>query len=246
MLCNSFLKVATVSLMAISSCTAIGPLPVFLGQAGSYVIFAKSGISTVPSSAITGDIGLSPAASPYLTGSSLTRSAGGTSASSVQVVGSLFAADFTSPTPSLLTTGANSMITAYNDAAGRSNPTSINLAAGAIGGLTFAPGLYKWTSGVSILSSITLTGTAVDTWIFQISGILITAPGVQVTLAGGALPKNIVWVVTDAVTLGSASKFNGVILAATSVTLSTGATLNGRILAQTAVALQNAVVTVNF
>ncbi|TFK33901.1 ice-binding protein, partial [Crucibulum laeve] len=224
---------------------AIGPPPVFLGQAGSYVIFAKSGVSTVPSSAITGDVGLSPAASAALTGFSLASNPAGTSASSTQVVGSLFAADFTSPTPSLLIAGANSVTTAFNDAAGRSNPTSINLASGGIGGLTFAPGLYKWTSGVSILSSITLNGTASDTWIFQISGTLITASGVQVTLAGGALPKNIVWVVNDAVTLGSTSVFNGVILAATSVTLATGATLKGRILAQTAVALQMAVVTVN-
>ncbi|TFK32144.1 antifreeze protein [Crucibulum laeve] len=245
MLCSYFLQLVAVGLMTINSCAAKGPLPVFLGQAGSYVIFAKSGVSTVPSSKITGDIALSPAASTFLTGFSLTKSAVGTSASSVQVVGSLFAADFKSPTPSLLTTGANSMITAFNDAAGRSNPTSINLASGAIGGRTFAPGLYKWTSGVSILSSITLTGTAVDTWIFQISGTLITASGVKVTLAGGALPKNIVWVVNGAVTLGSTSQFNGVILAATSVTLQTGATLNGRILAQTGVALQKAVVTVN-
>ncbi|TFK33914.1 antifreeze protein [Crucibulum laeve] len=198
----------------------------------------------VPQS-VRGDIALSLAASTSLTGFSLTNSPDRTSASSIQVVGSLYAADHTSPTPSILTTGANSMITAFNDAAGRSDPTSINLAAGGIGGLTFAPGLYKWTSGVNILSSFTLNGTADDTWIFQISGTLITASGVQVTLAGGALPKNIVWVVSDAVTLGSTSVFNGVVLAATSVTLVTGVTLNGRILAQTAVALQMAVVTVN-
>jgi hypothetical protein len=34
--------------------------PVNLGTAGNYAVLAKSGISTVPPSAITGDIGVSP------------------------------------------------------------------------------------------------------------------------------------------------------------------------------------------
>jgi hypothetical protein len=33
---------------------------------------------------------------------------------------------------------------------------------GAIGGLILAPGLYKWTTGVSIGSDITITGGATD------------------------------------------------------------------------------------
>ena len=46
-------------------------LPVELGDAGDFVILAKSGISTVPGSVVTGDLGLSPAAATYLTGFSL-------------------------------------------------------------------------------------------------------------------------------------------------------------------------------
>ncbi len=42
-----------------------------LGTAGNYVILAKSGISVVPTSKITGDIAVSPAAATYITGFSL-------------------------------------------------------------------------------------------------------------------------------------------------------------------------------
>ncbi|MDD2598820.1 MAG: hypothetical protein PHO37_06305 [Kiritimatiellae bacterium] len=43
-------------------------LPVDLGSAGDFAILAGTGISTVPSSAITGDIGTSPAVTYDLNG----------------------------------------------------------------------------------------------------------------------------------------------------------------------------------
>jgi hypothetical protein len=42
------------------------PGSVNLATAGNYVILAMSGISTVPTSAVTGDLGLSPAAASYI------------------------------------------------------------------------------------------------------------------------------------------------------------------------------------
>ena len=45
-----------------------GQTPVNLGTAGNFVILAKSGISTVPTSAITGDIGVSPIDATAITG----------------------------------------------------------------------------------------------------------------------------------------------------------------------------------
>ena len=38
-----------------------GPAPVDLGAAGAFVILAESAITDVPTSAVTGDVGLSPA-----------------------------------------------------------------------------------------------------------------------------------------------------------------------------------------
>ncbi|KAF8957037.1 antifreeze protein [Flammula alnicola] len=239
---NIFLKVVALGLMTLTNCLALGPPAVALGGAGNFVILAKSGVSTVAPSKITGNLGLSPAAETFFTGFSLIRSSSGTTASSSQVVGTLMAADFTSPTPSTLTTSVNAMITAFNDAAGRLNPTAVELGAGTIGGLTFAPGIYKWSSNVNIPTSITISGSSTDTWIFQVAGTLTVASGKAITLSSGALAKNVVWVVSGKVTINSGAVFNGVILGATSVALSTGATLHGRILAQTAVTLQQAIV----
>ncbi|KAF8951429.1 antifreeze protein [Flammula alnicola] len=239
---NTFLNIVALGLMTLTSSLALGPPAVALGTAGNFIILAKSGVSTVPPSSIVGNLGLSPASSPFFTGFSLIRSLTGTSASSTQVVGTLEAADFTSPTPSTLTTSEGAMITAFNDAAGRLNPTAIGLSAGTIGGLTFTPGIYKWTSNVNIPTSITISGGITDTWIFQVAGTLTVASGKTVTLIGGALAENIVWVVSGNVVIGSTAVFNGIILGATSVALNTGATVHGRILAQTAVTLQKAIV----
>lgn len=69
------------------------------------------------------------------------------------------------------------------------------------------------------------------------------AAGKLITLTGGALSKNIVWVVSGASTFGAGSGWQGIILDKTSVTFQTGATLNGQIYAQTSVALQKAIIT---
>ena len=45
--------------------------PVLLGTAGDFAILSKTGISTVPTSAITGDIGVSPIAAGAGAGFSL-------------------------------------------------------------------------------------------------------------------------------------------------------------------------------
>ena len=54
---------------------SLGPDPVLLGGAGNYVILAKSGIDTVPTSAVVGNIGVSPIDSTAATGFSLTLDA---------------------------------------------------------------------------------------------------------------------------------------------------------------------------
>ncbi|KAJ7928333.1 antifreeze protein [Mycena leptocephala] len=229
-------------LTALSSVAALGPAPVNLGTAGNYAILAKSGVSTVPPSVITGDVGVSPIAATGLTGFSLTVDSTGEFATSGQVSGELFAASYTAPTPSILTVAIGDMGTAFTDASGRVNPDFSNLALGAIGGLVLTPGLYNWSTGVSIGSDVTISGNASDTWIFQVSGTLSIDAGKQMLLAGGALASNIVWVVAGAITANAGAHIEGVILGQTSISLLTGATANSRLLAQTAVALQKATV----
>src|SRR3954468_20053743 len=121
-----------------------GPAPVALGSASNYVILAKSATSTVPTSAITGNIGLSPAAASFVTGFSLVLSSGGAFSTSTQVTGNVYASDYAVPTPANLTTAVGDMQTAYTNAAGRPTPDHSELASGNIGGLTLPAGLYKW------------------------------------------------------------------------------------------------------
>ena len=208
-----------------------------LGSAINYVILAKTSISNISTSAITGDLGLSPAATSFITGFSLVNATG--FATSAQVTGSLFAADMASPTPINLTTAVGNMITAYNDAAGRPTPNFLELGTGNIGGRTLTPGLYKWTTTVTMPSNLTISGGPNDVWIFQIAGDLLMSNAVNITLSGGAQAKNIFWQVAGQATFGTTSHFEGIVLCMTGIHLQTGASMNGRALAQTAVTLDN-------
>jgi hypothetical protein len=216
--------------------------PVLLGSAGNFVILAKTGVSTVPTSAITGDVGVSPAATSYLTGFSLTK-VGTISATSPQVTGSLYGADMTPPTNTKLTTAVLDMQAAYTDAAGRPTPDFTNLGGGTIGGLTLAPGLYKWGSSVMITTDVTISGSANDVWIFQMSGDLLMSAAKRITLSGGAQAKNIFWQVAGQAIIGTTAHFEGIILSQTAISLQTGASMNGRALAQSMVALDSSTVT---
>ncbi|KZV77935.1 antifreeze protein [Exidia glandulosa HHB12029] len=229
------------TLIAVGCVSALGPAVVNLRTAGNYAILAKTGISTVPKSVVTGNIAVSPAAGTFLTGFSSTPPT--TFSTSTQVVGQLFAADYVSPTPSKLTQAVLDLGSAIIDANGRTVNATLNLGAGNIDGRILAPGLYKWTSGVNIPIILTFKGTSLDTWILQCAGTVTLGSAAQISLVGGALAKNIVWVSAGAVSIGAGATFNGILLGSTSATLKTGATFNGRILVQTAVALQQATVT---
>ena len=230
----------------------LGPAAVDLGDfnssstAGSYVLLAKTGISNVTGSTITGgDVGLSPAAASFITGFSMTADASNVFSTSPSVVapGALYAADFAVPTPSNLTSAVLAMEAAYTDAAGRSPPDELNLSDGDLGGLTLAPGLYRWGSSVTIPTDLTLSGGADDTWIFQISGDLDLSAAARVILSGGAQARNIWWQVAGQATLHATSHFEGIILCQTGITMQTGASFHGRALAQSLVALDDNAIT---
>jgi len=206
-----------------------------LGTASDFVILAKSGISTTGTTTITGDIGVSPAAASYITGFGLVLN--NTYATSSLITGNVYAANYAPPTPAMMTTAVSNMETAYTDAAGRTNPYVTELGAGNIGGMTLLAGLYKWSTGVTIPTDVTLSGNSSDVWIFQIAQTLDISNGKKIILSGGANASNIFWQVAGQTTLGTTSVFNGNILDQTAIVLNTGATLNGKALSQTAVTL---------
>jgi len=218
---------------------AAGPAPVDLGAAARFVILTKSGISNVPTSAITGNLGVSPIAATAITGFSLVADSTNVFSRSAQVTGKIYAANYAGPTPANLTSAIGAMEAAYTDAAGRSLPDFTELYAGDLSGRTLAPGLYTWSTGVLITTSVTLAGDIDDVWILQIAGDLTLGSGAQVVLSGGAQARNIFWQVGGGAgaEIGTTAHVEGTILAQKAIHLRTGASLNGRAQAQTAVTL---------
>ncbi len=212
-----------------------------LGRAGGFAILAKSGISTVPTSDIVGNIGVSPISATAITGFSLIADSTNVFSTATQVTGKVYAADYAVPTPSNMTTAVSDMERAYTDAAGRAAGVT-ELGAGNIGGMTLGRGVYKWGTGVLIPSDLTLNGSSKDVFIFQIAQGLTVSNGTQINLTGGALAKNVYWQVAGAVDVGTTAHIEGVVLTKTAVALHTGATIEGRLLAQTAVTLDSSTV----
>ena len=220
--------------------------PVDLGSADSFVILAKSGISTTGTTSIGGDIGVSPIDSTAITGFGLIMDSSGQFSTSSLVTGKVYAADYAVPTPTKMTTAVSDMEIAFTDAAGRTLPDATELYAGDLSGQTLAPGLYKWSTGVLINSDVTLAGPSDAVWIFQIAGDLTMGSGAKVLVSGGAHAKNIFWQVGGGVgvEIGTTAHVEGTILGAKATHLRTGASLNGRALVQTAVTLEANAITI--
>lgn len=118
--------------------------PVALGTASTLAILSKTGITDVPASAVNGNVGASP-----ITGAAIHLSC-----PEVQT-GTIYTVDAAGPAckttdATFLTTTVGNMEIAYNDAAGRTLPDTIDLGAGEIGGLTLTPGLPKWNTDLLI------------------------------------------------------------------------------------------------
>jgi hypothetical protein len=231
---------------------------VILGEAGNYAILAKSGISTVPSSRIYGDIAVSPIAATAMTGFGLTLDSSGQFSTATQVhastgyathPGHAYSASYGAPISETLTTAVLDMQNAYTDAASRVNNDAarINLGTGTLGGVNpggpeapLTPGVYTFGSNVNLAGDVEFSGAGV--YIIQITGNLVQAANYKVILSDGAEPENIFWQVAGFVSVGAGASMQGILLAKTKVDFITGSSLTGRILTQTACNLQMATI----
>ena len=192
---------------------AAGPPTVGLGTADAYAVLAGDMISNTGATTINGNLGLHP-------GSSVTGAPTVIGASNIANGAALQAkAD---------------LRTAYLDAQGRPGP--ILIAAGALGGRTLAPGLYKddgapASLGIATGQTLTLQGDATSVWIFQSASTLITETGSRIVLSGGAQACNVFWQVGSSATLKTSSTFVGTVMANVSITAQNSVTVAGRLLA---------------
>jgi len=216
-------------------CLPPPPLPIILGTSCNFgILGATPVVSNVGPTIVTGgDVGISPAAS-------ITGFPPGT------LTGTKHAGD------AVAATAQGNLTTAYNDAGTRAGGT-FGVGAGTgtvlppdIGGLpgAFFPGVYRTTSAqpsLGITGNVTLDGQGDpnSVWIFQIGSTLTTAAGnSHIILQNGATANHVFWQVGSSATLGvnvpgTATIFQGTIMAQASITLGTGAVLNGRALART-------------
>ena len=197
---------ATVTVIA----GAAAPL-VPLGAAAPFGILAGTAVTCISTGFIYADVGVSP-------GNTLSGFGGPCVQTGVQNLGDATAA-----------AAQSSLTTAYNLLAGMACGTTI---VANLGGTTLAPGVYCSAGSIGVTGTLTLNalGNPNATWVFQAGSGLTTAG--SVVLIGGAQAKNVYWQVGSSATLGTASAWQGNILALTSITLIDNATLNGRALAR--------------
>ncbi len=214
-----------------------------LGQADGFAVLANTSITDVPTSAITGNVGLSAGAS--ITGLKCSEVTGTIYDGDGGYTGNGGGTACLVTNAGLVTQAKTDLVSAYNALSAADN-AACTVDYGSVTkdlvGLSLVPGVYcaEGGSGAFTLSgTLTLSGSGV--WIFRSGSTLVTSGTANVV---GGDPCNVWWKVPSSATIASSTSLKGNILASTSIGMVTGASLNGRALAQTgAVTLQSNTIT---
>jgi len=183
-----------------------------LGTALNYAVLAATTITNTGPTVITGNLGISPGNASKVTGFP-----------PGVVTGTQDAADAAAVQAKI------DLTTAYTDAA--TAPSTSDKSGVDLCGLNLVPGVYTFNSSAQLNGPLTLTGNGV--FIFQIGSTLTTGSSSSVLLRNGAQACAVFWQVGSSATLGSATHFQGNLMALDSITMVTGANiLTGRALAR--------------
>lgn len=182
-----------------------------LGSAVTYSVLAGSQVTNLGSSSLSGDLGVSPGTA--ITGFSVQPNGVGGATHRADAHSSLAQYD---------------QLAAYGIAAGLT-PTMVGV--GDLTGRTLSPGIYK-DGALSLSGELTLAGDSSAVWVFQSSSTLITGPGSNIVMSGGASVCNVFWQVGSSATIGERTGFVGTILAYQQIDVGAGSAVHGRLLAQ--------------
>ncbi len=188
-----------------------------LGSASSYSVVAGTSVTNSNATTISGDVGISPGATPpdYSGFGSVTlggtiHDADGAAASAISDAG-----------------------TAYNTLNSQGCDTDYGAVTTDLAGKTLTPGVYC-SDAFTLTGSVTLSGNSSDVWVFKSGGNLSTVGSTNIVFTGGSGACNVWWYVPGTVSLDAGSSFAGTIIANSSISLASGASLNGRIFSTTA------------
>lgn len=209
----------------------LGPLTIDLGLADPYGVLAGTSITLGGSGVrVDGDVGIHP-------GSTCNGCDANTVTGVIEVA-----------TPNALS-AKNAIVTAYNDAMGRTlnqctingtltidPPPICNGGTGTSNG-TFTPGLYWSGTSMNIPVNGTITLDAQNdptaVFIFQSESTINSLANSHVILINGADAKNVFWVAKSSSTIGgTTADFKGTVIALSSITVNTGTNMLGRGLAR--------------
>lgn len=207
----------------------------------NFAILAGSAISDTGTTAIVGDVGLSPTGGASITGLTCAEVTG-----TIYDTNGGYTGGGGSGTACLqtnagkLTQAKTDLTVAYTDAAARTTTSTVGTE---LGGTTLTDGTYDSAAGTfGITGTLTLDGggNANSVFIFKMASTLITASSSRVVLTNGAQACNVYWQVGSSATFGTSSRFVGNVLALTSITDDGSSTVLGRLLARNgAVTLNN-------
>ena len=197
-------------LVAVSPLDALAATSPRLGTALNFTVLAGSTVTNTGPSVITGNLGLAPGSSvPGFPPGNITGAKHVSDAVAIQA--------------------KNDLTTAYTDAANA--PMTTDMTGLDLGGRNLVAGVYKFRSSAQLTGPLTLSGGGV--FIFQIVSTLTTASNSVVNLINGAQACSVFWQVGSSATLGSATHFQGTLMALTSISMVTGANIiSGRAMAR--------------
>lgn len=203
-----------------------------LKTAAPFAILAGTGITDVPTSTITGNVGLSPATGAAITGLTCAEVTG-----TIYDVDGAYGGACEVVDPALLTIAKNDLTAAFIDAAGRTPVTTVPTE---LGGTTKTEGVYDSASTTFQITAgagplvLDAQGDPSAVFIFEMNAAgtgLTVGPGSTVSLINGAQACNVFWRLETA-TIDTTAVFKGNILALTSITVANGANIEGRLLAR--------------
>jgi hypothetical protein len=202
---------SVLSLLGPSAASA-AEAPVGLGTVASYSVLGGQAVTNTGPSLLGADLGVSP-------GTAITGFPPGLA------LGAIHAAD------AAAAQAQSDLVLAYNDTASRAPTSSI---AGDLVGQTLTAGVFNSSGPIAVSGTLTLDGQGDPNslFVFQVASTLITATASHISVINGAQACHVYWQVASSATLGTASTFEGTIMALTSITVTTGTLVHGRALAR--------------